>query len=147
MDMDILVSRTLYMSCQAGPGIRPGPSALSGSALPIELTWRTSWSSNWSSAFNTKLHTFLHPVLITFPHHMSLPSQSTTSMTVVIGSTPTSLLISLFVLLSYQKLFTHPYVSPSTIRSSARSASLIVPSQRLHLKLSATHNKSPLYRL
>ena len=25
--MDILVSRTLYMSCQAGPGIEPGPSA------------------------------------------------------------------------------------------------------------------------
>ena len=33
--MDILVSRTLYMSCQAGPGIEPGPSA-----LPIELTWQ-----------------------------------------------------------------------------------------------------------
>ena len=25
------------------------------------------------------LHTFLHPVLITFSHHMSIPSQSTTS--------------------------------------------------------------------
>ena len=37
--MDILVSRTLYMSCQAGPGIEPGPSALKASALPIELTW------------------------------------------------------------------------------------------------------------
>ena len=35
--MDILVSRTLYMSCQAGPGIEPGPSALKASALPIEL--------------------------------------------------------------------------------------------------------------
>ena len=33
--MDILVSRTLYMSCQAGPGIEPGPSALKASALPI----------------------------------------------------------------------------------------------------------------
>ena len=40
--MDILVSRTLYMSCQAGPGIEPGPSALKASALPIELTWQTS---------------------------------------------------------------------------------------------------------
>ena len=39
--MDILVSRTLYMSCQAGPGIEPGPSALKASALPIELTWQT----------------------------------------------------------------------------------------------------------
>ena len=39
--MDILVSRTLYMSCQAGPGIEPGPSALKSSALPIELTWQT----------------------------------------------------------------------------------------------------------
>ena len=38
--MDILVSRTLYMSCQAGPGIEPGPSALKASALPIELTWQ-----------------------------------------------------------------------------------------------------------
>ena len=38
--MDILVSRTLYMSCQAGPGIEPGPSALRASALPIELTWQ-----------------------------------------------------------------------------------------------------------
>ena len=36
--MDIRVSRTLYMSCQAGPGIEPGPSALKASALPIELT-------------------------------------------------------------------------------------------------------------
>ena len=39
--MDIRVSRTLYMSCQAGPGIEPGPSALKASALPIELTWQT----------------------------------------------------------------------------------------------------------
>ena len=39
--MDILVNRTLYMSCQAGPGIEPGPSALKASALPIELTWQT----------------------------------------------------------------------------------------------------------
>ena len=38
--MDILVNRTLYMSCQAGPGIEPGPSALKASALPIELTWQ-----------------------------------------------------------------------------------------------------------
>ena len=35
--MDILVSRTLYMSCQAGPGIEPGPSAMKASVLPIEL--------------------------------------------------------------------------------------------------------------
>ena len=40
--MDILVSRTLYMSCQAGPGIEPGPSALKASALPIELTWQNT---------------------------------------------------------------------------------------------------------
>ena len=33
--MDILVSRTLYMFCQAGPGIEPGPSALKASDLPI----------------------------------------------------------------------------------------------------------------
>ena len=39
--MDILVSRTLYMSCQAVPGIEHGPSALKESALPIELTWQT----------------------------------------------------------------------------------------------------------
>ena len=38
-----------------------------------------SLSSNRSSAFNSKPHAFLHPVLITFPHHMSIPSQSTTS--------------------------------------------------------------------
>ena len=38
--MDILVSRTLYMSCLAGPGIEPGPSALKAGALPIELTWQ-----------------------------------------------------------------------------------------------------------
>ena len=42
--MDILVSRTLYMSCQAGPGIEPGPSALKASILPIELTWQTCMS-------------------------------------------------------------------------------------------------------
>ena len=29
------------MSCQAGPGIEPGPPALKASALPIELTWQT----------------------------------------------------------------------------------------------------------
>ena len=40
--MNILVSRTLYMSCQAEPGIEPGPSALKASALPIELTWQTT---------------------------------------------------------------------------------------------------------
>ena len=28
------------MSCQAGPGIEPGPSALKASALTIELTWQ-----------------------------------------------------------------------------------------------------------
>ena len=33
------------------------------------------WSSNRSSAFNSIFHTFLHPVLITFPHHMSIPCQ------------------------------------------------------------------------
>ena len=38
--IDILVNRTLYMSCQAGPGIEPGPSALEASALPIEITWQ-----------------------------------------------------------------------------------------------------------
>ena len=40
--MYILGSRTLYMSCQAGPGLEPGPSALKASTLPIELTWQTS---------------------------------------------------------------------------------------------------------
>ena len=39
--MDILVSRTVYVSCQAGPGIEPGPSALKARALPIELKWQT----------------------------------------------------------------------------------------------------------
>ena len=29
------------MSCQAGAGLEPGPSALKASALPIELTWQT----------------------------------------------------------------------------------------------------------
>ena len=38
-----------------------------------------SWSSNRYSVFNSILHTFLHLVLITFSHHMSIPSQSTTS--------------------------------------------------------------------
>ena len=49
-----------------------------------------------------------------------------------------------------QKLFTHSYVSLSTIRCSARSTSWIVPSHRLHLKPSATRDKSPrtpLHRL
>ena len=49
--MDILVSRTLYMSCQAGPGIEPGPSALKASALPIELTWQTTTLNNIISYF------------------------------------------------------------------------------------------------
>ena len=42
--IDILVIRTLYMSCQGGPGIEPGQSALKASALPIELTWQTKHS-------------------------------------------------------------------------------------------------------
>ena len=29
------------MSCQARPGIKPGPSALKASTLHIELTWQT----------------------------------------------------------------------------------------------------------
>ena len=41
--MDILVCRTRYMSCQAGPGIEPGPSALKASALPIEITWQNDY--------------------------------------------------------------------------------------------------------
>ena len=35
-------------------------------------------SSNRSSAFNSILHTFRHSVLVTFPHHRSIPSQPTT---------------------------------------------------------------------
>ena len=31
------------------------------------------------SAFKPRLHTFIHPVLVTFPHHMSILSQPTTS--------------------------------------------------------------------
>ena len=49
---------------------------------PYPLLHYLTMSSNRSSAFNsiqTILHTFLHPVLITFPHHMSITSQSTTS--------------------------------------------------------------------
>ena len=37
------------------------------------------WSSNWPSAITSKLHTFLHPTILTFPHHISIPSLSTTS--------------------------------------------------------------------
>ena len=33
--MDILVSRPLYMTCQAGPGIEPGPSALKADNIII----------------------------------------------------------------------------------------------------------------
>ena len=55
--MDILVSRTLYMSCQAGPGIEPGPSALKASALPIELTWQTN-SIVFSYLFYYQYNTF-----------------------------------------------------------------------------------------
>ena len=49
-----------------------------------------------------------------------------------------------------QNLFTHPYVSPSTTRSPSRSASRNVTSHRLHIKPSATSDKSPrtaLHRL
>ena len=50
------------------------------SSLSIGISTPTlSWSSKRSSAFNSILHTFLHQVLITFSHHMSIPSQSTTS--------------------------------------------------------------------
>ena len=50
-------------------------SAMSTSTLSNHVLGR----STGSSAFNSILHTFLHPVLITFPHHMSIQSQSTTS--------------------------------------------------------------------
>ena len=49
--MDILFSRTLYMSCQAGTGIEPGPSALKASALPIELTWQTRFDIGGGGIF------------------------------------------------------------------------------------------------
>ena len=42
------------------------------------------------------------------------------------------------VCLPDNKISTHPYVSPSTTRFPARSASWIVPSHRLHLKTSVT---------
>ena len=45
-----------------------------------------------------KLHTFIHPVLITCPYHLSLPLL----MTVVIGSTPTSLLNYSLIRLSFK---------------------------------------------
>ena len=35
------------MSCHAGPGIEPGPSALKASALPIELTWQINLLLPW----------------------------------------------------------------------------------------------------
>ena len=50
--------------------------------LPYPLLHSLTMSflaSNWPSAFNSKLHTFLHPTILTLPHHMSIPSQSTTS--------------------------------------------------------------------
>ena len=58
------------------------------------------WSSNWSSALNSKLHRFIHPVLITCTYHLSLPLL----MIVVTGSTPTILLNSSFVLLSFREI-------------------------------------------
>ena len=56
--MDILVSRTLYMSCQAGPGIEPGPSALKASVLPIELTWQTL-KLNMSSVYQAHMYEYM----------------------------------------------------------------------------------------
>ena len=56
--MDILASRTLYMSCQAGPGIEPGPSALKASALPIELTWQTHLSKLIAPSTSIIIHYF-----------------------------------------------------------------------------------------
>ena len=46
-----------------------------------------------------------------------------------------------------QRFLTPPYVSPSTTKYSARSASWNVPSHRFHMKPSATSDKSPLHRL
>ena len=51
---------------------------------------------------------FLHPVLITWPYHLSLPLL----MKVVIGSTPTSILNSSFVLLSFNEI-PHIHLVPS----------------------------------
>ena len=52
--MDIRVSRTLYMSCQAGPGIEPEPSALKARVLPIELTWHNYYINNYSNNYSNK---------------------------------------------------------------------------------------------
>ena len=61
--MDILVSRTLYMSCQAGPGMEPGPSALKASALPIELMWQTNASFRRLYQCQSKIYsTFLSKI-------------------------------------------------------------------------------------
>ena len=77
-----------------------------------------SWSSNRSFAFNSKLHTFLHPVLITCPYHLSL----LLLMTVVIGSTPTSLLNYSYVLLSFMEI---PHIHLIIYISASRSMGLV----------------------
>ena len=45
------------MSCQAGPGIEPGPSALKASTLPIVLTWQTMYHINYGVMWSKLLMT------------------------------------------------------------------------------------------
>ena len=47
------------MSCQAGPGIEPGPSALKESALPIELTWQTTSTDIFNNVSPKKIISFI----------------------------------------------------------------------------------------
>ena len=56
--MDILVNRTLYMSCQAEPGIEPRPSALKASDLPIEQTRVVNKQFELNCSMMRFIHTF-----------------------------------------------------------------------------------------
>ena len=58
------------MSCQAGPGIEPGSSALKASALPIELTWQVY--SPFSDRVGLPLHNILSPFPSVMDHHFRL---------------------------------------------------------------------------
>ena len=74
--------------------------SISRSAISVCL----SWFSNRSSSFSFDLHSCFRPVFITCPYHPRLPLL----MTVVICSTPTSLLNSSLVVFFVHGNITHP---------------------------------------
>ena len=69
----------LFITCFLHFFLSQTSLSIPSTAISYTLQQCPFWSYNRASAFNSILHTFVHPVLVSFPNHMSIPSQPTTS--------------------------------------------------------------------